>query len=959
MTADAWKPSVAARFISALFAPGDRVLIRPLETWADTSGKKVRIDFQGITYLLIGTRDGDRWQPDNARLEANLHHIFARAAAEKTNVTFSVCPRLGGGARFDKAWQIRTIRSLWLDLDDCTPDEATRRTDDNGFPWPSIIVGSGHGTHLYWILEEVELIDDAPPPPPIHSERQPEGAKRRTRQYILGADGERLYLDARINVPPLSPKAQRIQDILSGMAAVLGGDQTHDLARSLRLPGTLNQKGARNGQPSTPCELVDLNGSYYPLHLFERFLENSPARIRRAKIAQIPLPEPRRTGVKAWDRLDELLALCAAAEVGQRSEADFALCCYGIEKGLAESEVWSRAQRVGKFAERGGDRYFQRTWESAQQHTREKVYERAAAKAAKPQRPTSGAGLSPSGAGPPPDPLGEDRRICAELGIDVLGEVEDGGIKIFSTYWGKTKILKRVSFETAHDLMQKIGPVAREKIHTGKEDIPGMYRLDRVREAIALLGGAEAAGSDIELGQGVWRAKDDLLILVNPKQSAAWNGQLTPVRTPRVGGLMIDMDLPANLKWFDHDRLADLLDHAADPKWCEDVIATTGEIFRKWRWPETMTAAAELVAGLILCTFVESCWTWRPLVAITAESDAGKSLFFETIALIFGPLGLLNAKSTEAGIRQAVGQHAKAILCDEFESDIHRDKILEFFRTASRGSQTLRGTADQKAQRYGLRHIPWCAAVGIKLDRAPDRNRFIFLEFSPVPREQRGKIDLPTEAELADLGQKLLAIAVRHVVAADKLAVKLRNTQIEAVHGRVVESYSTPAAMLATAIGLDEEHAINLIRTLVAKTEQDPGQATKDQTELLGDILSSEVSLDHGSRATVGQILRDPDSYSGGWVALERSGIRPVGSQGADPFAHDLYRSALFVAASPVRRYLLKGTRWEKEPIDQILLRLEGAKRAQLQVGGHRPRGVAVPWELLRGKFMRGDDEEE
>jgi hypothetical protein len=203
---------------------------------------------------------------------------------------------------------------------------------------------------------------------------------------------------------------------------------------------------------------------------------------------------------------------------------------------------------------------------------------------------------------------------------------------------------------------------------------------------------------------------------------------------------------------------------------------------------------------------------------------------------------------------------------------------------------------------------------------------------------------------------------VRHVVASDRLAVKLRNTQIEGVHGRVVESYSTPAAILATAIGLDEEHAINLIRTLVAKTEQDAGSATKDQTELLGDILSSEVCLDHGSRATVAQMLSSPNSYVGAWDALGRMGIRPIGKttdSTLDPFANEYDRAFLFIATSQIRRYLLKGTRWAEEPTDQILLRLEGSERGQHCVGGHRPRGVSVPWETIRHKFMREDEDQQ
>ena len=706
------------------------------------------------------------------------------------------------------------------------------------------------------------------------------------------------------------------------------------------------------------------NQKRYPIGVFEQFLENSPARIKRVKIAQLPLPEIRKANHKVWDWFNEKLALCATADSGQRSEPDFALLCFAVERGIGRSEAWDRIKGVGKFAERG-DGYFDLTWTAAEQQTRERIYEKAIAHTEK-KAATNGK-ASANGkqhvTGVPLTPqvdLSEDKKICAELKIDVLGELPDGGVRIFSEEYGKTITLPRVVFQTVTDMLQKFGPIVREKVHTGTEEIPGMHKLKRVQEAIAVVGGSERAGAGAELGQGIWRSKNDLLILVNPKVGATWNGStLEVVHKPRVADTKIDMDLPEEWRWFDHAKLAEYIEKAKDTAWSESVLSETATVFRKWNWKAEMEAAADLVAGLILCTFVESCWTWRPLVALTAESDSGKSLFFETLATIFGPLALLNAKSTEAGIRQAVGQHAKAILCDEFESDLHRDKILEFFRTASRGSQTLRGTSGQQAQRYGLRHIPWVAAVGIKLDRAPDRNRFIFLEFSPPPKDKRGKIELPQEPALADLGQKLLAIALRNVVAADRMSCRLKSLQIEGTHGRVIESFATPVAMLAQAIGLGDDEAKTLLINMVGKAQQDPGQATKDQTELLGEILSSEVYLEHGSRATVAQILKNPTGYLGGWDALERTGITVIGfGKNSQPLSVETDRKSLFIGERPVQRYLLKGTRWADEPIAQILGRLAGVKRGQHEVGGHRPRGVDIPWKMLREKYMIRDDED-
>ena len=78
-----------------------------------------------------------------------------------------------------------------------------------GVPPPSIVVHSGHGVHLYWILSEPVIIDDALDPPPVFAEfvDQGEGKKKRRRLWIAGEKpGERLYIDVPTHEPRLSPK---------------------------------------------------------------------------------------------------------------------------------------------------------------------------------------------------------------------------------------------------------------------------------------------------------------------------------------------------------------------------------------------------------------------------------------------------------------------------------------------------------------------------------------------------------------------------------------------------------------------------------------------------------------------------------------------------------------------------------------------------------------------------------
>jgi hypothetical protein len=69
-------------------------------------------------------------------------------------------------------------------------------------------------------------------------------------------------------------------------------------------------------------------------------------------------------GQATGDWFEKLLAECAAAAEGQRSERDFNLCAAAIRHGCSADEIWGRVCHVGKFAS-GGRAYFDRTWEAA------------------------------------------------------------------------------------------------------------------------------------------------------------------------------------------------------------------------------------------------------------------------------------------------------------------------------------------------------------------------------------------------------------------------------------------------------------------------------------------------------------------------------------------------------------------------------------------------------------------
>ncbi len=380
-TIDPPNPSIeaGAALFAALFSESDMILIRPIETWIDAGRNRSQVDYRNTCYRVAKPQ----------LLKVTLLQLMPLAAKERLNLFFGVCPRFGNDGHFDLAWQIRTVRALWTDIDHVTVEEVRQRLAKSSLPQPSIIVHSGNGVHLYWLLDEPYLIDDAGDPAPVETEwiQKPDGGKKQ-RKFIV-ENGDKVYLDQRRHVSRLSPKAEHIQDLLAGIAKALKGDHTTHLSRLLRIPGSFNRKDQRNGIEPVPTALIECDATRkYPLATFERLKSVSPETERSKLIATMPLPVPRKVSPSKTDKLAELIAACGIAAAGCRSEADFAVCCYAIRNGVAKEDVWTQVEAVGKFAEQGR-RYFDVTWANAEYDARVTVFNKLQTHSTLPSKPST------------------------------------------------------------------------------------------------------------------------------------------------------------------------------------------------------------------------------------------------------------------------------------------------------------------------------------------------------------------------------------------------------------------------------------------------------------------------------------------------------------------------------------------------------------------------------------------
>jgi hypothetical protein len=556
-----------------------------------------------------------------------------------------------------------------------------------------------------------------------------------------------------------------------------------------------------------------------------------------------------------------------------------------------------------------------------------------------------------------------DQEIATALKIDVLGQREDGTIEVYSEHLRRTVAFKGVAKLKYPDMLQLFGtPVRRAVSKTNEDAAPGMYPISDVREAIGHLASRCLLHDQTKLGAGCWPIDDGGddpvgIISVNAGDALHYNGAVERVTHPRHHGQLLAFE-SVSREWFDYEELVGLIERARNPQFRTDTVMAIANLFARWRWRD-QTIDPTTIAGLILATWVQVLWKWRPRIDVLGASTTGKSMLCEALSGIFGDLSVSTSDASAAGLRQKMQSSAIVVLIDEVDSKekaklAEQRKILEMLRAASRGSETIRGTGDQKGMSFMLRHLVWVAGIAIRYDDQADRNRAISLELLPPLPEMKGKLTVPPRSELRDLGQRSLAVALHCVLDARRMATAMKDHQIDGIDQRVIESYAVPASMLRVATaevwGLSAEA---LLERMAVSVRESSAAIESDEVNLIHDILGGTVQMGTAYRLTAGQaidVVRDPTtniSIRQDWrKALEGVGLKiTTGSTETIAIAYQL-----------VRRKLLYGTRWSDQPIDQYLRRVDGRSLKLARCGGVRSRVIEFPLAKFVEAYMGEDD---
>lgn len=541
-----------------------------------------------------------------------------------------------------------------------------------------------------------------------------------------------------------------------------------------------------------------------------------------------------------------------------------------------------------------------------------------------------------------------EEEMMRRLGLDVLGATCKFRVSIWSDELKMTVKDLEVRKMTMDNFDWLCGDRAQLHIHRSNEDIEDSYPLTQVKRAIARLCSARPVVTEyLETGQGVWLGHDnedqhETIVLVSSKEAARMNGELAMVTSPRVDKLMIDMGSAAD-RWYNFDVLSEYCTLAKDPEWCGDVIQQGIKYFGQWRWKHA-DSDPELITGLIIATWIQTLWKWRPQVAVVGETNSGKSFLFKSLGGleaglepgIFGMLSFLTSQSSEAGIRQHIANRACVVLIDEFDSmnGKEQEKTLSLIRTSSRRDIIAKGTSNQTGHKYALRHICWIAGIYDGLKDQADKNRFINFELLRKADSTRSIEMMPSE-QAVDLGQKLLAIGIVHGLAMRDAAHQMRNHNAEGIDPRQIENYSVPVAALNVPIGSSKEETAESLDFMLQRIEKD--SLSSQHVELMNDIMAAQVNCGRGEIHTVGQIIESAQLFTDYSEVLQANGIRY--------FQGDEFEEAsIFIAHGRLPHGLLRSTEWRKS-LDQILLRTPGARRDKQRCGAANRalNGVRVP----------------
>jgi|GEM_PF-2541541 len=560
--------------------------------------------------------------------------------------------------------------------------------------------------------------------------------------------------------------------------------------------------------------------------------------------------------------------------------------------------------------------------------------------------------------------LEEHELILKSLDLIVLGHTKDGAILVFNAAACRKFTIRDIDRFTYAKQLIHIGEAAKQMIAdpTDENAPEDMFDANDVRVAIAREAGGKELSRTNTIGVGIWES-GGRLSAVGAGEWLSINGGIDVYNTPTIDQKIVDFG-EAEEAWYNTDLLYPFLEQAKSPQWCADHLEELAFEFNKWP-NHTHPMAGMVLACLCIATWAQSCWDWRPWVALTGESASGKTLLYNWIAEYFGNLCVPTGDATAAGVRNTIGNSSRIMMFDEFESSEHRTQILSMLMGSNRRGkfgQSLRSNAAQASVTNEYQLLPWFAATEMKRDKQTETNRYITFELSK--RDNAEWIDILTDPDQMEiLRNKSIAVAMRIVFPVKRLnAIIMKSLGNE--YTRQSESYALFSAIYSVCHGLSDEEAIQFHKSMMIQLQEQTivENEVTEQELALNAILDSHVRTTGGRTVPVSELLsearaekwdQDPESL------LRNHGIRRVPyselvgqsdyKRNRDRLKEHQGGSYVFFnvsASGMIRKNLLRGTEHDRKDLLTILSRLPGAFKASMRTTSVS-KGVMIPAKLV------------
>ena len=524
--------------------------------------------------------------------------------------------------------------------------------------------------------------------------------------------------------------------------------------------------------------------------------------------------------------------------------------------------------------------------------------------------------------------------------FDFIGEDSENRLVLFSKINRKLYFFKPRYF-MLDQLVQVGGIEVFLRVSSDAEDSKRIY-FRTLKKLIIMAAGKKQLGKLKHIGQGVSMTDAGKALILNGAEAVLWDGKaFTNHNHPLLERKVLVRS--SGDRWIDFDKVRKCcLSMTTDSS--KSVLERLYKIINQWGF--LYQGDVLLICGWILALFVQQLWEWRPHLYICGARDSGKSKFMELVEALGGRLSLKReGNASEAGLRQELASNASFLLLDEFEYNQHKQSILEWARSANRGGVVSRGTVNQKAVQFSVKHMFMAASIDKGLRRAADRSRFLIVETAKDPTRSP---KIPNTEIIEELRIALHAVALWAVFDAKKLIREIG--RIERFEGREVENFAVPLSMITVISGGGAEELQEEVQSIMDEREKQIREdVIEDEEQLIRDISFASIRIAMDGDGIVGD--QDKPPYRDVTISqlLQRgeifnSYLETVGIK----YCND---KAFLIPNVVSFKLLSKHELWNKLEIRDILKRIDGAESSQRTVAGKVQRGIMIPLSQFLESF--------